>query len=73
MSKVPTTKEDMKERIVAACRSVTPEMLRRVRESIQKRLQKCIEVDGRQFEHLISSLHFILPFSGIKNVKINSF
>ena len=55
MSKVPTTKEDMKERIVAACRSVTPEMLRRVRESVQKRLQKCIEVDGRQFEHLINS------------------
>lgn len=49
----PTTPEDMENRIRDACRTITPAMLRNVQENIVKRLNKCIEVNGHLFEHLL--------------------
>lgn len=49
----PTTVENMKERITASFRTVTPQMLYNVRQSILRRARKCIEENGRHFEHLL--------------------
>lgn len=51
---VPTTPEDMKQRIVAACGDITPDVLRRVRHSLRHRLQLCAANDGHHFEHLLA-------------------
>lgn len=48
----PTTPQDMKMRIRQACREITPTVLQRVRASFINRINKCIEVNGRVFEHL---------------------
>uniref|UniRef100_A0A8D8Z5S1 Transposase n=1 Tax=Cacopsylla melanoneura TaxID=428564 RepID=A0A8D8Z5S1_9HEMI len=53
MATAPTTPENMKRRIIAAVRKITPQMLARVRQSFRHRLVKCIEVQGAQFEHLM--------------------
>lgn len=53
MSTVPTTLENMMDRIRHACAQVTPQMLANVRRCFQARIMKCIEVEGNQFEHLI--------------------
>lgn len=50
---VPTTPEDMKERIRNACRNIDAETLMRCNESFIKRVDKCIEVQGHHFEHLL--------------------
>lgn len=47
---VPTTPEDMKRRIVAACRQITPFTLSRVQLSLRRRLELCIDDDGYHFE-----------------------
>ncbi|KYN06546.1 hypothetical protein ALC62_02625, partial [Cyphomyrmex costatus] len=49
----PTTAEDMKIRIRQACQEITPDVLQRVRASFHNRINKCIEVNGRAFEHLL--------------------
>lgn len=49
----PTTADDMKNRIIDAFRTVTPRMLSRVMNSFEKRISKCLEMDGRHFEHLL--------------------
>lgn len=49
----PTTKDDMKRRIQNAFHSITPQVLLNVRQSFERRLQLCIEENGRQFEHLM--------------------
>lgn len=49
----PTTREDMKDRIREVCRTVTPLMLSDVRHNIQKRINMCIQQEGRLFEHLL--------------------
>lgn len=48
-----TTKQNMKDRITAAFRQVTPAMLRDVRKSMKERARKCINENGRHFEHLL--------------------
>lgn len=53
MATAPTTIDNMKDRIRFACLLVTPEMLERVRNSFKKRVRKCLEVEGRHFEHLL--------------------
>lgn len=53
MATPPTTPENMKDRIREACNLVTPQMLYRVRSSCQKRIAKCLEVNGHHFEHLL--------------------
>lgn len=50
----PTTREDMKERIIAAFRTITPEMLRNVNHSLTHRLNLCLRENGRQFEYLMN-------------------
>lgn len=50
---VPTTPEDMKQRIKIACREINNEIFDRVHNSFVSRILKCIEVDGQQFEHML--------------------
>lgn len=47
----PTTRDNMKERIKEACRNIQVELLNAL-SSFPKRIRKCLEVNGRQFEHL---------------------
>ncbi|EZA60061.1 hypothetical protein X777_13886, partial [Ooceraea biroi] len=49
---IPTTPEDMRERIQRACTAITPESLKNVKQSFIHRIRKCIEVNGDHFEHL---------------------
>lgn len=49
----PTTQQDMKIRIRDAFESVTPQMLSRVKNGFEKRIRKCLEMEGRHFEHLL--------------------
>lgn len=49
----PTTAEDMQQRIVAAFREITPQMLNNVEQSFKKRIRLCIDENGRHFEHLL--------------------
>ena len=49
----PTTPDDMKERIRRACAEITPQMLAEVRRSFHQRINKCLQVEGYHFEHLL--------------------
>lgn len=49
----PTTAEDMQQRITDVFATITPEMLRNVNESFEKRVRACIQVNGQHFEHLL--------------------
>lgn len=51
--KVPTTPENMMERIRNACRAVNRETLIQCHESFIRRIDKCVEIDGHHFEHLL--------------------
>ena len=53
MATAPTTPDNMKDRIRSACLLVVPQMLERVRESFQKRVEKCLEVEGGHFEQFL--------------------
>ncbi|ERL95808.1 hypothetical protein D910_00344, partial [Dendroctonus ponderosae] len=48
---LPTTSHDMKTRIRDAFKTVTPQMLSRVSSGFEKRIYKCLEMDGQHFEH----------------------
>lgn len=48
-----TTKEDLQARIRDACEAITPELLATVRRSLMERIQRCIGVEGRHFEHFL--------------------
>jgi len=50
----PTTRENMKNRIREACRSITPAVLHNVKRAFRRRLERYIQQNGRIFEHLIS-------------------
>ncbi|KAJ8914489.1 hypothetical protein NQ315_002761 [Exocentrus adspersus] len=50
---VPTTPENMMERIRNACRAVSRETLIQCHESFMRRIDKCVEVGGHHFEHLL--------------------
>ncbi|ERL84253.1 hypothetical protein D910_01634 [Dendroctonus ponderosae] len=50
---LPTTSHDMKTRIRDAFKTVTPQMLSRVGSCFEKRIYKCLEMDGQRFEHLL--------------------
>lgn len=50
---IPTTPQDMQERIRNACRNITADTLFRCRRSFCQRLQKCIAARGHHFEHLL--------------------
>lgn len=49
----PTTRENMMQRIIDACAAITPDMLMRCVKEFEARINKCIEVQGHQFEQLI--------------------
>lgn len=49
----PTTPMNMQQRIVDAFASISPEMLGRVQRSFQRRINLCLNENGRHFEHLL--------------------
>lgn len=49
----PVCAQDLKDRIVRACRAISPQILRRVRCSILDRTIFCETVKGGHFEHLL--------------------
>lgn len=50
---IPTTREDMIQRIRNACAAIPPDMLLSCVQSFELRIEKCLEVQGEHFEHLI--------------------
>lgn len=50
---VPTTAEDMRERIRTAFRDVSQEVLRAVSRACESKLRLCLQREGRHFEHLV--------------------
>ena len=53
MAVAPTTPEEMKERIRQACTEITPQMMAEVRRYFHQRINKCLQVEGHHFEHLL--------------------
>lgn len=49
----PTSLIDLKQRIILACRTVTPAMLQRVQGSVLSRIQLCIATNGEHFEQYL--------------------
>lgn len=49
----PTTPDDMKQRIRNAFQTITPQTLRKVKLSFEKRILSCIDENGHHFEHLL--------------------
>ncbi|CAH0560519.1 unnamed protein product [Brassicogethes aeneus] len=49
----PTTREYMIQRIRNACAEIPADMLLSCVQSFEKRINKCLEVQGHNFEHLI--------------------
>ncbi|KZC07313.1 hypothetical protein WN55_07724, partial [Dufourea novaeangliae] len=50
---VPTTPENMKQRIIAAGAKISSETIRPARDAAIRRLQLCIDANGHHFEHLL--------------------
>jgi Helix-turn-helix domain (DUF4817) len=48
----PRTIVSLKQDIISAFQTIHPDMCKTVCESVPKRLRRCIDVDGKQFEHL---------------------
>lgn len=49
----PVNEEDVINKITAAVRLITPDMLERVLNSLPRRLELCLETDGYQFEQFL--------------------
>lgn len=52
-NEVPTSRANMMQRIRNACANISPDVLRNCVQSFAVRINKCIEVAGRQFENLL--------------------
>lgn len=52
-SHTPTTKEDFQQRVRTAFNSIPPDMIRRAVGDVLRRSEKCLEVEGNVFEHLL--------------------
>ncbi|KZC11446.1 hypothetical protein WN55_02620, partial [Dufourea novaeangliae] len=50
---VPTTPENMKQRIIAASTRISSETIRHTRNAAIQRLQLCFDANGHHFEHLL--------------------
>ncbi|XP_031789247.1 uncharacterized protein LOC116418318 [Nasonia vitripennis] len=50
----PTTREDMMERIRTACAEIPRNVLLSTVRHFLRRIQLCIDVNGRQFEHILN-------------------
>ena len=49
----PDNVEELRQRILAAAATITPEMLGNVQRSIRRRLERCVAMGGQNFEHLL--------------------
>ncbi|KOC69275.1 hypothetical protein WH47_05938, partial [Habropoda laboriosa] len=49
----PTKSEGVKQRIIATCTTIKPEMITSVRTSAIRRFQGCVDANGHHFEHLL--------------------
>lgn len=49
----PASVEELKDKIVRACRTISPQVLRRVRSAILKRALFCERMEGGHFEHML--------------------
>jgi len=49
----PASVEDLKDRIVRACRTISPQILRRVRSAILDRTIFCERMEGSHLEHML--------------------
>lgn len=49
----PESLDELRQRIIGICASLTPEVFQNVREEFEDRLFMCQEVNGAHFEHLI--------------------
>lgn len=54
-SETPTTRENMMERIISACRNIPRNVLLSTVNSFERRVQLCIDNNGGIFEHLLRS------------------
>ena len=53
-SRSPTTRDDMKVCVRAACENIPAYVLLSTVTNFQKRVNLCLQVHGRQFEHLLN-------------------
>ena len=53
MAVAATTPDDMRERIRRACTEITLQMLAKVRRSFHQQINKCLQVEGHHFDHLL--------------------
>ena len=53
MEVAPIAPDDMKERIRRVCTEITPQMMAEVRLSFHQQINKCLQVEGHHFEHLL--------------------
>jgi len=59
-----TTPKNLKQQIIAACATISPQVLRSVRTSVLEWLQCCINANGHHFEHFWRKNHcFISLFN----------
>lgn len=49
----PESIEDLRQRITAECRNITPDMLQNVRNRFEQNLYHCMESNGSHFQHLL--------------------
>jgi hypothetical protein len=57
------TLEELKNKLQESIATLTSEMLRNVQNNLLRRATLCIEVDGRQFEHLMVKL-IVIKYDG---------
>ncbi|KZC14405.1 hypothetical protein WN55_06869 [Dufourea novaeangliae] len=50
---VPTTPENMKQRIIAVCIRISSDTIRHARDAAVRRLQVCIDANGHHFQYLL--------------------
>ena len=53
MAVAPTMPDDMKERIRRECTEMTAQMLAEIRQFFYQQINKCLQVEGHHFEHLL--------------------
>jgi hypothetical protein len=58
------TLEELKNRLQESIATLISEMLRNVQNNLLRRATLCIEVDGRQFEHLMLLLNTMVSNKG---------
>ncbi|EZA61262.1 hypothetical protein X777_08476 [Ooceraea biroi] len=49
----PPTPQIIRQRIIEACASIAPDVIRRASQSVIRRIQCCIDSNGHHFEHLL--------------------